>query len=144
VIGTQEGGADAEKRIHRKPECLKILLMIRKEGMIMERRNDLMRCDILENNEAYVLKIDIPGCAKEKIAAYVEKEYLTVEAEFLNDETMKPLRKERYTGKCQRRFYVGDIKTEDVKAAYKDGVLILTIPKIAYEKAAEEKRITIE
>ena len=144
MIGTQEGGADGKKRIRRKPECLRILLIIRKEGMIMERRNDLMRCDILENNEAYVLKVDIPGCAKEKIAAYVEKEYLTVEAEFLNDETMKPLRKERYTGKCQRRFYVGDIKTEDVKAAYRDGVLILTIPKIAYEKAAEEKRITIE
>lgn len=110
----------------------------------MERRNDLMRCDILENDEAYVLKVDIPGCAKDKIAAYVEKEYLTVEVEFPEDTSMKPLRKERYTGKCQRRFYVGDVKTEDVKAAYKDGVLILTIPKIAYEKAAEEKRITIE
>ena len=103
-----------------------------------------MRCDILENEEAYVLKIDIPGCDKNKIAAYVEKEYLTVEAEFVNDGSMKALRKERYAGKCQRRFYVGDIKTEDVKAAYKDGVLILTLPKIAYQKAAEEKRITIE
>ena len=111
---------------------------------MMERRSDLMRCDIRESEEAFVLEIDIPGCARDKIKAYVEKEYLTVEADFRREETMKVTRRERYAGQCQRRFYVGDVKTEDLKASYRDGVLILTIPKKAYEKAAEERRIAID
>lgn len=111
---------------------------------MMERRNDLMRSDLKETEEAYILEIDIPGCPKEKIAAYVENEYLTVEADFRREDTAKMIRRERYAGRCQRRFYVGEIHMEDVKAGYKDGVLILTIPKKAYERVEEERRITIE
>ncbi|MBO6163754.1 MAG: Hsp20/alpha crystallin family protein [Lachnospiraceae bacterium] len=111
---------------------------------MMERRNDLMRSDLRENEEAYFLDIDLPGCAKDKIQAYVENEYLTVEADFRKEETAKTIRRERYAGRCQRRFYVGEIRTQDIQAAYKDGVLTLTIPKKAYERAEEERRITIE
>lgn len=110
----------------------------------MERRNDLMRSDLRENEEAYILEIDLPGCAKDKIQAYVENEYLTVEADFRREETAKAIRTERYAGRCQRRFYVGDIRTEDIRAGYKDGVLTLTIPKKAYERAEQERRINIE
>lgn len=110
----------------------------------MERRNDLMRSDLKETQEAYILEIDLPGCPKEKIAAYVENEYLTVEADFRREETAKTIRRERYSGRCQRRFYVGEIRTEDIQAGYKDGVLTLTIPKKAYERAEEERRIAIE
>lgn len=111
---------------------------------MMERRNDLMRSDIFETEDAYLVDIDLPGASKDKIQAYVEDEYLTVEVDFTREETGKPVRRERYNGKCQRRYYVGDLKTEDLKATCKDGVLRLTIPKKAYEKAAEERKITIE
>ncbi len=111
---------------------------------MMERRNDLMRSDIYETEDAYLVDVDLPGVAKDKIQAYVEDEYLTVEADFSREETGKPVRQERYDGKCERRYYVGDVKTEDLKASCQDGVLRLTIPKKAYEKAAEERRIAIE
>ena len=111
---------------------------------MLERRNDLMRTDLKETGEAYILEMDLPGCPKEKITAYVENEYLTVEADFRREETAKVRSRERYNGRCQRRFYVGEIRTEDVQAGYKDGVLTLTIPKKAYERVEEERRIMIE
>jgi HSP20 family molecular chaperone IbpA len=46
----------------------------------------------------------------------------------------------------QRSFYVGeDIKEEDVKARFEDGVLKLTIPKKEVEKQIPQQRtIAIE
>jgi HSP20 family molecular chaperone IbpA len=44
----------------------------------------------------------------------------------------------------QRSFYVGDqITEEDVKAAFKHGVLSLTIPKKEQQKLPEKKHIMI-
>ena len=42
----------------------------------------------------------------------------------------KVLRQERYYGEMSRSFYVGDnINQEDIKAAFENGVLLLTVPK---------------
>lgn len=103
-----------------------------------------MRSDIFETADAFVVEIDLPGVAKEKIQAYVEKEYLTVEADFSREPgESKMIRRERCAGKCQRRYYVGEIRTEDLRASYQNGVLVITIPKSAYRKAEEQRRIVI-
>ena len=45
----------------------------------------------------------------------------------------------------QRSFFVGkDLKEEDIKAKFEDGVLKLSIPKKEAEKVPEKKRIMIE
>ena len=44
---------------------------------------------------------------------------------------------------CNRSYYVGDVKKEDIKAKYENGILNVTIPKAAEKKAAES-RIEIE
>ena len=44
-----------------------------------------------------------------------------------------------------RSFYIGDdVKQEDVKAKYEDGVLKLVVPKKESEKVQEKKYIAIE
>ena len=49
------------------------------------------------------------------------------------------MRRERYSGSCRRRFYVGDsVRQEDIKAGFKDGILRLVVPKET-PKAVEEK-----
>ena len=54
-------------------------------------------------------------------------------------------RQERYSGTCQRSFYVGeDITQEDIKAKFEDGVLKLEIPKKeAKPEVKEAKYISI-
>ena len=59
-------------------------------------------------------------------------------------ENDKYIRRERYSGSMQRSFYVGDAVTEDdIKAAFKHGVLSLSIPKKKQE-IPQKSRILIE
>ena len=45
----------------------------------------------------------------------------------------------------QRSFYVGDnLKEEDIKAKFENGLLKLTVPKVDAKKIAEKKTIMIE
>ena len=54
------------------------------------------------------------------------------------------IRRERYYGKIQRSFYVGDrVTQDDIKAAFNNGVLKVTVPKLP-EKASEGQVISID
>ena len=55
------------------------------------------------------------------------------------DEKGRYIRRERYTGTCKRSFYVGEnVKQEDIKAGFQDGILRLAVPK-DIPKPVEEK-----
>ena len=57
----------------------------------------------------------------------------------------KYIRRERYSGSCQRSFYVGDgLKDEDIKASFKHGILTLSIPKKDAKQVETKKYISIE
>lgn len=138
--------------------------------MLMPRRNDfdlwddffndpffssrkemkLMKTDIREKDDKYLLDIDLPGYSKEDIKISVENGYLTVSAkkEESKEENEKGsyIKKERYSGECQRSFYIGDdIEAEDVKASFKNGILTLDIPKKEdQEKLPEKKYVEID
>lgn len=109
-----------------------------------------MKVDIQEFDDKYQMDIELPGYAKEDIKADVKNGYLTVIAERNVDnvkegENGKYLRKERFVGRSQRSFYVGDeIKKEDIKASYRDGILKLTVPKKDVTEVVEESYIAIE
>ena len=58
-------------------------------------------------------------------------------------ETGKYIRRERYAGNLSRSFYIGDVKQEDVKAAFKNGILSISVPKEDKKAKEEKKYITI-
>lgn len=113
---------------------------------------NLMKTDVKETDTGYEVDIDLPGFKKEEVNASLENGYLTISAtkELDKDEKDKKtgtyIRKERYSGSCQRSFYVGDDITEDdIKGAFKHGILKLTIPKKEAAPAVETKKyIAIE
>lgn len=97
---------------------------------------NLMKTDVKETDAGYEVDIDLPGFKKEDVHASLENGYLTISATKGLDKDEKDkktgtyIRKERYSGSCQRSFYVGDDITEDdIKGAFKHGILKLTIPK---------------
>lgn len=104
----------------------------------------IMKTDIKENENNYVIDIDLPGYDKENIKVEIEDGYLLVSAsQSVNndDDEGKYLRKERYFGECSRSFYVGDdIEVEDVKATFKNGILKLEVPKKELKKEIPEKK----
>ena len=110
-----------------------------------EGESKLMKTDIKEKKDKYIIDIDLPGYEKEGIKIEIQDGYLTVHAsinkEENDEEKGKYVRKERYVGECSRSFYVGDnVKEEDVKAKFKNGTLTLEIPKKEERKELPEKK----
>ena len=113
---------------------------------------NLMKTDIQEHDDGYTMEMDLPGFKKEEIQVELNNGYMTISAAKGLDEDTKDkksgkyIRRERYTGSCQRSFYVGDdLKQEDIKARFENGTLKLDIPKKDAQPKVEEKAmITIE
>lgn len=112
---------------------------------------NLMQTDVKETETGYEVVIDLPGYSKENVNAELKDGYLIISATTsTNDEEKsedgKYIRKERYSGSCQRSFYVGeDITNEDIKAKFENGTLKLDIPKKeAQPKVEQKKTIAIE
>lgn len=113
---------------------------------LYKKSSQLMNTDILESDNGFELHIDLPGFKKEDIKLSADGGYLTVSAEHNEnndekDDNGKYIRRERYSGSCSRSFYVGeDLKKEDIKAKFDNGILSITLPK--QEKQIPEKKDT--
>ena len=109
----------------------------------------VMKTDVRDKEDHYLVDIDLPGFKKDEIELKLENGYLTVSAEkgLDKDETDKKgklICQERYVGSMQRSFYVGENLTEnDIKAKFEDGVLQINVPK-KEAKLPERKTILIE
>lgn len=120
------------------------------EDPFFERKeNKWMKTDIKEKGNNYIIEVDLPGYEKDNIQIEMENGYLKVSAKVENsneeEEEEKYIHKERFYGECSRSFYVGDnVKEEDVKASFKNGILTLTVPKEEQKKLDEKKYIQID
>lgn len=115
------------------------------DSFFKKEDNKMMRTDIRETDTGYVIDVDLPGYNKENIKIDVTDGYLTINAKMdkeSNDENHGTyVRRERFFGECSRSFYVGEtIEAEDIKAAFKNGILSLEIPKIDESKKLPEKK----
>lgn len=114
---------------------------LQKEGLSM-------RTDVQEKNGNYMIDMELPGYAKEDIQAELKDGYLTIIAKHDDNNDEKDtngnyIKRERYVGRCQRSFYVGNqVKQEDIRAAFRNGILRMVIPKEVV--GIEEKTNTIE
>ena len=116
------------------------------------RGKNMMKTDVKEKKDSYILEMDLPGFTKDEVKVSLEDGYLTISAAkgLDQDEQEKKsgryIRRERYAGACERTFYVGtEVTEEDIKGEFQHGILKLTIPKKEVKPAVPEKKyITIE
>ena len=110
---------------------------------------NLMKTDVRETKNSYEVDVDLPGFKKDEIKLELDNGYLTISAakgldkDETDKETGKYIRRERYAGNLSRSFYIGDVKQEDVKAAFKNGILSISVPKEDKKAKEEKKYITI-
>ncbi|HEY1461219.1 MAG TPA: Hsp20/alpha crystallin family protein [Casimicrobiaceae bacterium] len=103
-----------------------------------------IKLDVVETPEAFVVKADLPGIAKDKIEVNVEDRNVTIGAEFRSevDANGKALWQERSFGKLSRAIRLPEsVDANATQATHVDGVLQLTLPKIA---KSNSKQITIQ
>ena len=115
------------------------------------RSKNLMKTDVQENDDSYLMEMDLPGFSKDEVKVSLKDGYLTIRAEKGLDEEQKDeksakyIRRERYSGACERSFYVVNINESDIKGEFKHGILKLTIPKEQPKKEIDTtKYIEIE
>lgn len=119
--------------------------MFRIDPFFSEEGSKVMKTDIKEQDDKFLIMIDLPGYDKEDIKIHMEEGYLNIHAKTNTEneekENGKFLRRERYFGECSRSFYIGDNITEnDIKASFKNGILNLEIPKKEEVKQVPEKK----
>ena len=121
-----------------------------KNPLYGKHEKNIMKTDIKEVDNGYELDIDLPGYKKDQINAQLQNGYLTISANKSLDKDTKGkdgnyIRRERYCGSMSRSFYVGeDVKQEDIKAKFEDGILRLAIPKAEQHKMTDNNYIAIE
>ncbi len=97
--------------------------------------------DLSENDEDYKVKAEIPGMKKEEIKVSYRDNVLTLTGEKKQEKEKKDEnyhRIERAYGKFERSFWLPkEVKADEIRAKYKDGVLSISIPKAEEVKPKE-------
>ncbi len=104
------------------------------DDIFTKRSSNLMKTDIREKKDKYVIEMDLPGYEKENINISLGNEYLVITGKVVrednSDEDDRYVHQERFYGECSRKFYVGDeITDQDISAEFKNGILKIEIPK---------------
>ena len=106
----------------------------------------MFKTDISDSGDAYIVESDLPGINKEDIDINIGDGVLTVRAErkyeSSDENAGKYLRRERAYGSFERSFNISDIDAENIDAEFKNGVLILTLPKKQPE-APKSRRLEV-
>lgn len=105
--------------------------------------------DIKDNGDAYQLEADLPGFKKEDIKIDLEGNFIKINADRHSEIEEKDkqgnyIRCERSYGSYSRSFDVSNVKTDEIKTTYKDGVLTLIMPKKEAKAIPASKRLEIE
>jgi HSP20 family protein len=100
--------------------------------------------DLYEKDDNFVIKAELPGVDKKDIGIDLKDGVLTLSGERSNDSEVKDddyYRRERTYGKFQRTFSLpADVDSDKIKAEFKDGVLVVEVPK---PEKSKPKKITI-
>ena len=93
----------------------------RGDNFFSRRENSIMKTDIIEKKDKYVIEMDLPGCEKENINIELRDGYLEISAKAIKEENSKDsekyVHKERFYGQCSRNFYLGDSIEDDIQKA---------------------------
>lgn len=103
--------------------------------------------DIYEEGGDIILKAEIPGMKKEEIHVDINEKSVTISGEKRKEEKTERrdyLHLERTYGSFMRTFALpAEVRTDKVRATFKDGVLELRMPKTE-EAASRTRKIAIE
>lgn len=101
--------------------------------------------DIKETESAFTIEAELPGMTKDDVKVTVHDGVLTIQGERRKEEETgdkKHHRIERFYGSFTRRFTLPDnVNQTDIGAAFKDGLLTLTLNK---QEPQEPKAIEVE
>ncbi len=101
--------------------------------------------DVVENNDAYLVKASLPGVNPDDINITYDNHVLTLNTEVQAEEEKKEerylLRERRYGSFTRSITLPNQVDASKIEASYSDGVLTLTLPKA---EEVKPRRIQIQ
>lgn len=92
------------------------------------------RVDVYQTEKEVMVKAEIPGVSKEDLNVYVDENSIRLAGQIKRDQEFNNenmYRTERFYGSFSRTIPLPvEVKTEQAKAEYKDGILSITVPKV--------------
>ena len=103
--------------------------------------------NIREDEKSYILDLAVPGMDKKDLKIDINEDVLTISSESKHEtEENKDGYKRKefsYSSFC-RSFYIPEnVNRDKIEANYKDGILIVGLPKQAEEKSRVSRQINI-
>lgn len=92
-----------------------------------------MKTDIEENEDGYLLNVEIPGVSKEDINLSFEDDTLTIHVKKSNkkdDKNKNYIAKERSTLDMTRSFYLENVDENSISAKLDNGILTIGLTKL--------------
>jgi HSP20 family protein len=101
--------------------------------------------DIIEHDNEYIVKVDLPGVKKEDVKITITNDVLTLRGEKTEEKEHKGKnyhRMERGIGSFQRSFTLPtSVKSDKIEAEFRDGILTISLPK---PEEAKPKQIEVK
>ena len=101
--------------------------------------------DVYEDKDNVFVKAELAGLKKEDINVSLEDGVLTLSGERKSEQksdNAETHRSERFVGRFSRSLTLpSEVKTDEVKASYQNGILTVTLPKA---EAAKPKQIEVK
>lgn len=101
--------------------------------------------ELKQSEKDYKVKVQLPGVNKEDIHVELNNDYITISAEIKDEKETKGENEKVHTSEFRYGKYIrtvsfeNPIKTDDSVAEYKNGVLMITLPKQKIEKSKTKK-----
>lgn len=112
------------------------------------RKMEMPAVNVKETDKTFELEVAVPGMKKEDFKIEVKEGMLYISAE---TESKKEEKEENYTRKefnfssFSRSFWLPEnVKANDIKANYKEGMLLVTLPKEKVKVVEKTKMIEVK
>ena len=110
-------------------------------------KSNLIKTDIHETDNEYLVEAELPGIPKENIQVTYEDGVLTISGQQQidtvdEDKKGKLIRSERSSTSLRRQYLLENVKEDEIKASYSDGILKVTLQKDSNKEI--KKSIPIE
>ena len=115
-------------------------------GLHNQSKGNVPSVNIIENDKDFVIEFAAPGVKKEEFNINLENQILTVSREVKEEKEEKKdnyTRREFVFGNFSRSFTLPkNVKFEEIKADYNEGILQITLPKKEEAKLSKEIKIS--
>jgi HSP20 family protein len=114
---------------------------------LSRQANSLPAVNIREDEKNYFLELAVPGMDKKDLKIDIDEDVLTISSEQKNENEESRegyTRKEFSYASFVRSFYIPDnVKSDQIQANYKDGILIVSFPKMEEDKKKLTREVKI-